>query len=73
VDESGQVLGYYSVRRKPHPRAIPIITDLYRKMLEEERRVGARDAIDASTKLMHQYLNEKGMSYEQFVLSLQSA
>ena len=73
VNESGQVLGYYSVRRKPNPRAIPVISDLYRKMLEEERRVGARDAIDASTKMMHQYLNEKGMSYEQFVLSLQSA
>ena len=73
VDERGQVLGYYSVRRKPHARAIPVITDLYRKLLEEERRVGAKDAIDASTKMMHQYLNEKGMSYEQFVLSLQSA
>lgn len=73
VDECGQVLGYYSVRRKPHARAIPVITDLYRKLLEEERRVGAKDAIDASTKMMHQYLNEKGMSYEQFVLSLQSA
>ena len=73
VDESGQVLGYYSVRRKPHARAIPVIVDLYRKLLEEERRVGAKDAIDASTRMMHQYLNEKGMSYEQFVLSLQSA
>ena len=66
-------MGYYSVRRKPHARAIPVIVDLYRAMLEEERRVGAKDAIDASTRLMHQYLNEKGMSYEQFVLSLQSA
>jgi PAS domain S-box-containing protein len=73
VDASGQVLGYYSVRRKPHPRAIPIITDLYRKMLEEERRVGARDAIAASTLMMEKFLNEKGVSYEQFVLSLQSA
>jgi hypothetical protein len=50
-----------------------VIVDLYRAMLEEERRVGAKDAIDASTRLLHQYLNEKGMSYEQFVLSLQSA
>jgi PAS domain S-box-containing protein len=73
VDETGTVLGYYSVRRKPHPRAIPVITALYRKMLDEERRVGTRDAIAASTRLMDQFLNEKGMSYEHFVLSLQSA
>jgi PAS domain S-box-containing protein len=73
VDEKGQVLGYYSVRRKPHPRAIPVISALYRKMLDEERRVGSRDAIAASTRVMDEFLNEKGMGYEQFVLTLQSA
>jgi PAS domain S-box-containing protein len=73
VDASGQVLGYYSVRRKPHPRAIPVISELYRQMLEEERRAGARDAIAASTQLLEKFLGEKDMSYEQFVLSLQSA
>jgi PAS domain S-box-containing protein len=73
VDATGNVLGYYSVRRKPHARAIPVISALYRQMLEEERRVGTRDAIAASTRLMDQFLNEKGMSYEHFVLSLQAA
>jgi PAS domain S-box-containing protein len=73
LDEAGNVLGYYSVRRKPHPRAIPVISDLYRKMLDEERRAGTRDAIAASNKVMEKFLNEKGMSYEHFVLSLQSA
>ena len=73
VDASGQVLGYYSVRRKPHPRAIPVISELYRLMCEEERRAGARDAIAASTQVMEKFLGEKDMSYEQFVLSLQSA
>jgi PAS domain S-box-containing protein len=73
VDASGQVLGYYSVRRKPNPRAIPVISELYRLMLEEERKAGARDAIAASTQLLQKILGEKDMSYEQFVLSLQSA
>ena len=73
VDEAGNVLGYYSVRRKPHARAIPVISALYRKMLDEERRAGTRDAIAASSRVMDQFLNEKGMSYENFVLSLQSA
>jgi PAS domain S-box-containing protein len=73
IDENGQVLGYYSVRRKPHARAIPVIAPLYSRMLAEERRVGTRDAIAASHKLMDDFLHQKGMSYEQFVLSLQSA
>ena len=72
-DAQGHIVGYYSVRRKPHPRAIPVISDLYRKMLDEERRAGTRDAIAASNKVMEKFLNEKGMSYEHFVLSLQSA
>ena len=50
-----------------------MISELYRLMLEEERKVGARDAIAASTQLMEKFLGEKDMSYEQFVLSLQSA
>lgn len=73
VDASGQVLGYYSVRRKPNPRAITVISDLYRRMLEEERKAGARDAIAASTQLLDKFLGEKDMNYEQFVLSVQSA
>ena len=72
LDENGQVLGYYSVRRKPNPRCIPVVTQLYRDMLNEERRVGARDAIDASSRVLQQFLNEKGQSYEDLILSLQS-
>ncbi len=72
VDPSGNVLGYYSVRRKPNPHAIPIVTQLYRDMLAEERRAGARDAIDASQRVLQQFLNDKGQSYEELVLSLQS-
>lgn len=73
LDDSGNVLGYYSVRRKPNPRAIPVISDLYRRMVEAEKKAGTKDAIAASTQLLEQVLNEKGMSYEQFVLSLQAA
>jgi PAS domain S-box-containing protein len=72
VDVNGATVGYYSVRRKANPRAIPIVTDLYRKMLAAERQAGARNATAASLDLMQQVINEKGLNYEEFVLSLQS-
>jgi PAS domain S-box-containing protein len=73
VDQFGKVVGYYSVRRKPNPRAIPVISELYRQMLDIEKKTGTRDAIAASTQLLEKTLREKGLSYEQFVLSLQAA
>ncbi len=72
VDVNGSIIGYYSVRRKPNPRAIPIVNDLYRRMLSAERQAGARDAVVASGEVVQQLLNEKGMNYEELVFSLQS-
>lgn len=72
LDETGNVMGYYSVRRKPNPHALPVITQLYRNMLNEERAAGTRDAIAASQRVMQDFLNEKGQSYEELILSLQS-
>lgn len=73
LNASGTVVGYYSVRRKPNPKAVRIIHEIYKRMLVEEQRAGARDAIDASTRYLNGLLAEKGVSYEQFVLELQSA
>jgi len=72
VDASGNTVGYYSVRRKPNPRAIPIVTQLYRDMLSEERSAGSRDAIAASHRVLDTFLKDKKQSYENLVLSLQS-
>ena len=72
VDETGQVIGYYSVRRKPNTKAIPIIQALYQQLLQIEQAAGARDAIDASTAHLLQVLNQKGVSYERFILDLQA-
>lgn len=72
-DAAGKVVGYYSVRRKPNPKAVRIVHEIYKRMLAEEQRAGARDAIEASTRYLNGLLAEKGVSYEQFVLELQSA
>jgi PAS domain S-box-containing protein len=68
-DNSGRVVGYFSVRRKPKDDGVRYFTDLYRAMLAAEQRAGAHDAIPASTKILNDLLAEKGTTYEQLVLS----
>jgi PAS domain S-box-containing protein len=70
LDEKGVPEGYFSVRRKPSRGAVSAMTDLYRQMLAEEQRAGPRDACDVSLALLTNALNQKGVSYEQFVLSI---
>jgi PAS domain S-box-containing protein len=72
LDARGNVLGYYSVRRKPNPKAIPHVAALYRQLLQIEQSAGSRDAIEASRAHLQQLLNQQGVSYERFILDLQS-
>lgn len=69
-DEHGKITGYYSVRRKPKPEAVKVVSGLYQAMLDAERNAGARDAISASTKILTDLLAQKGMSYDQLIFSL---
>lgn len=66
----GTITGYLSVRRKPKMSGIQTVTGLYAAMLEEEKKVGAANAIAASTKLLVDVLNEKGLSYDELVLAI---
>ncbi len=66
----GKVDGYFSVRRKPRASAIAAVTGLYRQMLEEENRVGSKDACGASLALLNNALAQQGVSYESFILSI---
>ena len=67
VNDRGNIIGYYSVRRKPNPKAIEIIKPLYTKMLEAERSGG----IDAGTKVLTDALQQGGASYDEFIISIQ--
>lgn len=70
-DAQGKVVGYYSVRRKPNPKALAVIIPLYKQLLQTEQNAGAKEAIEASLTQMHNLLQEKGVSYERFILDLQ--
>ena len=67
-DSSGNIIGYYSVRIKPSASALEIIKPLYEKMLSIENSSG----VDASTQYLLDLLKEKGVSYDEFIIQIQS-
>ncbi len=67
VDAGGNLIGYYSVRRKPSSEGIRVCEDLYAKLVEQERRGG----MDASSRYLNDLLEEKGVSYDELIASLQ--
>lgn len=69
-DENDNIIGYLSVRRKPKASGVAVMTEVYKAMLAAEEKAGAKDAIQASTQLLVDILNEKGMSYEELVLAI---
>ena len=67
LDTHGGVRDYHSVRRKPTKKAMQVIPDLYKQLLDEEKKSG----VDASEKLLHKILKEQGESYDSFIYNLQ--
>ena len=66
-DANGKIIGYYSVRRCPNPKALELIKPLYKQMLDAERTGG----VEASTKLLTDLLHEKGVGYNEFIIHIQ--
>lgn len=69
-DENGRISGYFSVRRKPRKEAVDVMADVYRAMLAEEQKAGPKDAMAASLGWLVNVLTQKGVSYEELILSL---
>lgn len=70
-DETGNICGYFSVRRLPKRSAIEAVIPVYAKMVTEEQRVGPKLAIETSQALLMNTIQEAGYdSYETFILSL---
>ncbi len=67
LDENGNIIGYYSVRRKANPSAVKKIIPIYQKMLELEKSGG----IQASQKYITEFLANNNISYDRFVNELQ--
>jgi len=67
VDDRNNIIGYYSVRRKPKASALELIKPLYAKMLQAERSGG----MAAGEKVLNDLLHQEGVSYDEFILSIQ--
>lgn len=67
LDTQNNIVGYYSVRRKPSDKGLAAITKIYEQLLESEKHGG----IAASSKLLDETLKNAGVSYDEFVVNLQ--
>ncbi len=69
-DNNHKMIGYYSVRRKPSLQALAVIEPIYKEMLTAEKNSAAKNAMAVSTALLITKLEQQGVSYEQFALSI---
>jgi len=65
-DLKGNIIGHYSVRRKPSQEAINKIAPIYEALIGAEKRGGMNESL----KLLDSTLSSINMSYEEFALSL---
>ncbi|MEA3228331.1 MAG: PAS domain-containing protein [Campylobacterota bacterium] len=68
IDFRENIIGYYSVRRKPNNNAINIIENLYKRLLEKEREGG----IEESFKYLTKFLKSEDMNYDEYINFLQN-
>lgn len=66
-DEHSEVIGYYSVRRKPADKALKIIEPIYANLLQIEKSQG----VEASLVELDNILKKEGLSYDEFIVNLQ--
>lgn len=70
-DANGTIQGYHSNRRKPTKAALSVITSLYRTLKQvEDSAPNPKDGMQQGYDHLVKLLNEKGISYDEFVLSL---
>jgi PAS domain S-box-containing protein len=66
VDCNRKIVGYHSTRHTASKKALAVIEPLYKKLLSLEKSSG----MDASLKALTKILNDKGVSYEEFIFSI---
>ena len=67
LDEKGNIISYTSVRRKPPQSAIDAIAPVYKLLVDAEKKGG----MNASAKLLNDFLDEHKTSYNELVMNLQ--
>ncbi|PAF44500.1 PAS domain-containing protein [Helicobacter sp. 11S02596-1] len=67
LDIQNNIIGYYSVRRKPNPKAIQVISDIYAQMVEVEKTQG----ITGGSQILKNLCEKFNKPYNQVIFDLQ--
>jgi PAS domain S-box-containing protein len=65
-NEKGEIIAYFSRRKKPPRYAIEAITPIYKKLIELEQEGG----MDASGAFLVNFLTENNLTYDEFILQV---
>lgn len=69
-DMNGNTTGFHSNRRKPRAEQVATVKPLYDRLVAlEDGHANRRQGLEESTLLLNRILSEKGLSYDEFVLS----
>ena len=70
-DSAHKLAGFHSNRRVPGAEQLDAIKPIYRKLCEiEEGHADRKAGLEASTAALQQMLDDKGIDYDEFVLTL---
>ncbi|WP_104713422.1 PAS domain-containing protein [Helicobacter cetorum] len=69
-DMHGNVIGYYSVRRKPNPKAISEISSIYQTLLSQERQIGG---MALAQKTLGELLMSHNTTFDALMNALQNS
>jgi len=70
-DMEGNIVGYHSNRRVPRRDAVDKCVDLYKALCAEEaKHTSPKDGIHAGENMVLSLLEENGITYDKFALSL---
>ncbi|TEY10206.1 PAS domain S-box protein [Campylobacter sp. US18a] len=64
---NGNIINYYSVRRAPNRKSLPIIEEVYKILLEKEQKSGINAGVSALVDIVSSYQ----MTYNELVFNLQ--
>lgn len=67
---SKEIIGFFSVRRKPDKSKLQIIEPIYRDMLVAEKNVGRNQAIEAGSTVLQKAIQATGKEYREFILTI---
>jgi PAS domain S-box-containing protein len=71
IGPDGSIAGYHSNRRVPRRAVIDKLRPLYQRLLQSERAHGnAKEGLDASSRLLNEFLAGEGKIYDEFILDL---